>query len=57
MVGLANNPMIVLFGSGGPNDAEKFAPKYFNVKILDSNKMYNTKDISKISEKDVLELI
>ena len=28
-----------------------------NVKILDSNKMYNTKDISKISEKDVLELL
>ena len=54
MVGLANNPMIVLFG---PTDSDKFSPKYSNVKILDSNKMYNTKDISKISEKDVLELL
>ena len=57
MVGLADSPMIVLFGSGGPNETDKFAPKYSNVKILDSNKMYNTKDISKISEKDVLDLI
>ena len=54
MVSLANNPMIVLFG---PTDSGKFAPKYSNVKILDSNKMYNTKDISKISEKDVLDLL
>ena len=53
MIGLADNPMIVLFG---PTDSEKFAPKYSNVKILDSNKMYNTKDISKISEKNVLDL-
>ena len=54
MVALAFNPMIVLFG---PTNSEKFAPKYSNVKILDSKKIYNTKDISKISEKDVLELL
>ena len=56
MVGLANKPMILLFGSGGSNEVEKFAPKYSSVKILNSSKMYNTNDISKISEKDVLEL-
>ena len=57
MVSLAYNPMILLFGSGGPNETEKFAPKYSNVKILNSNKMYKTNDISKISEKDVLDLL
>ena len=57
MVSLAGNPMILLFGSGGPNETEKFAPKYSNVKILNSNKMYNTNNISKISEKDVLDLL
>jgi len=54
MVGLADNPMIVLFG---PTNSEKFSPKYPNVKILDSKKIYNTEDISKISEKDVLDLL
>jgi ADP-heptose:LPS heptosyltransferase len=54
MIGLANNPMIVLFG---PTNSEKFSPKYSNVKILDSKKIYNTEDISKISEKDVLDLL
>ena len=54
MIGLADSPMIVMFG---PTDSEKFAPKYSNVKILDTKKIYNTKDISKISEKDVLELL
>jgi ADP-heptose:LPS heptosyltransferase len=57
MVSLAYKPMILLFGSGGPREVEKFAPKYSNVKILNSNKMYNTNDISKISENDVLDLV
>ena len=57
MVGLAKKPMILLFGSGGTNEDEKFAPKYSSVKILNSTKMYNTTDISKISEKDILELL
>ena len=54
MISLARNPMIVLFG---PTDSEKFAPKHSDVKVLDSKKKYNTNDISKISEKDVLELL
>ena len=54
MISLADNPMIVLFG---PTNSEKFSPKYSNVKILDSKKIYNTEDISKISEKDVLDLL
>ena len=57
MVSLAYKPMILLFGSGGPHEVEKFAPKYANVKILNSNKMYNANDISKISENDVLDLL
>ena len=32
MIGLANIPMIVLFG---PTDSEKFAPKIDSIKILD----------------------
>ena len=54
MVSLANNPIIVLFG---PTSSEKFSPKNFNVRILDSKKIYNSEDISKISEKDVLDLL
>ena len=54
MMGLANIPMIVLFG---PTDSEKFAPKNNKVKILDSKKIYNSKDINTIAVKDVLELI
>ena len=46
MMGLANIPMIVLFG---PTDSEKFAPKINSVKILDSKKMYESKDINTIS--------
>ena len=45
MIGLANIPMIVLFG---PTNSNKFAPKNNYTKILDSKKIYNTKDINKI---------
>ena len=51
MMGLANIPMITLFG---PTNSEKFAPKKRNVIILDSKKLYNSNDISKITETDVL---
>ena len=51
MMNLSNIPMIVLFG---PTNSEKFAPKKNNVIILDSKKMYNTSDISKITINDVL---
>ena len=54
MMGLANIPMIVLFG---PTSSEKFAPKNNFTKILDSKKLYATKDIESISVEDVYSLI
>ena len=54
MMGLANIPMIVLFG---PTNSEKFAPKNNYTKILDSKKMYNTSDIESIKVDDVYDLI
>ena len=51
MISLSNIPMFVLFG---PTNSDKFAPKRDNVIILDSKKLYNTSDISKISVDDVL---
>ena len=54
MIGLANIPMIVLFG---PTSSKKFSPKIKNLDILDSKLIYNTNDISKIQEEDVLRLI
>ena len=54
MMGLADIRMIVLFG---PTDSEKFAPKNNYTTILDSKKMYNTKDINSISINDVFDKI
>ena len=54
MMGLANIPMIVLFG---PTDSEKFAPKINSIQILDSKKMYKSKDINRITVHDVFKLI
>ena len=54
MMGLANIPMIVLFG---PTDSEKFAPKINSIKILDSKEIYKSNDINKISVHDVYKLI
>ena len=54
MVGLANIPMIVLFG---PTNSKKFAPKIDKIDILDSKLIYNSDDILKITEDDVLNLI
>ena len=54
MMGLANIPMIVLFG---PTDAEKFAPKINSIKILDSKQMYKSKNIDTITTHDVFKLI
>ena len=50
MMGLANIPMIVLFG---PTDSEKFAPKINSIQILDSKKMYESNDINLITVHDV----
>ena len=52
MLSLAKVPMISLFG---PTDSEKFAPNYKNSIILDSKKLYNTKNISSITVEDVLQ--
>jgi len=50
MIGLSNIPMIVLFG---PTNSEKFAPKNNSITILDSKKIYNSKDIETITVEDV----
>jgi ADP-heptose:LPS heptosyltransferase len=54
MMGLANIPMIVLFG---PTNSEKFAPNNSYIKILDSKKIYGTHDIEAISVDEVYNLI
>jgi len=54
MMALANVPMIALFG---PTNSEKFAPQIDDIKVLDSKEKYNSEDISKITEEDVLKLI
>ena len=54
MMGLANIPMIVLFG---PTDAKKFAPKIDLIKIIDSKEIYKTDDINSITVYDVFKFI
>ena len=54
MMGLANIPMIVLFG---PTDSKKFSPKIDSINILDSKLMYKSKDINLITVHDVFKLI
>lgn len=54
MIGLANIPMIVLFG---PTNSEKFAPKNNSITILDSKKIYNSRDIETITVEDVYDKI
>lgn len=54
MIGLANIPMVVLFG---PTSSKKFAPKVDRINILDSKEIYNSKDISKITEDEILDFI
>ena len=54
MIGLANIPMIVLFG---PTNSKKFAPKIDSIEILDSKILNNSDDIETISEEDVLKFI
>lgn len=52
MLSLSKVPMITLFG---PTDAEKFSSKYKGSIVLDSRKLYNTKNISSITVEDVLQ--
>ena len=54
MMSLSSTPMIVLFG---PTSSKKFAPKNKYTKILDSKKMYQTKNIDSIKVDDVFSLI
>ena len=54
MMGLANIPMIVLFG---PTGSEKFAPKIDSIQILDSKTMYKSENINSITVHDVFKLI
>ena len=51
MLSLSKVPMIALFG---PTNSEKFAPKYKDLIVLDSKKLYNTKSVSSIAVEDVL---
>ncbi len=50
MMGLANIPMIVLFG---PTDSKKFSPKIDSIKVLDSKLMHKSDDINSITVHDV----
>ena len=52
MLSLSKVPMISLFG---PTDSEKFAPTYEKSIVLDSKKIYNTKDMTSITVEDVLQ--
>ena len=54
MIGLADIPMVVLFG---PTNSKKFAPKNDYTKILDSKKIHGTSDINSISVDEVYDLI
>ena len=54
MIALSEIPMIVLFG---PTNSKKFAPRNNETVILDSNSLYKTNDISKITAEDVLKKI
>ena len=54
MMGLANIPMVILFG---PTNSKKFAPKNDYIKILDSKKIHNTSDINSINVDEVFNLI
>ena len=51
MLSLSKVPMISLFG---PTESEKFAPQYKNSLVLDSKKLYNSKNVSDITVEDVL---
>ena len=54
MMSLANIPMIVLFG---PTDSDKFVPKIDKIKVIDSKKIYKSKNINTITVHDVYKLI
>lgn len=54
LLSLANVPMISIFG---PTSSDKFSPKIDNIKILSSQKLFNSKDINLITPKIIIEQI
>ena len=54
MMSLAEIPMIILFG---PTNSKKFSPKLKNIEILDSKNLYQSDDITKITEDDVIRVL
>ncbi|WP_440914944.1 glycosyltransferase family 9 protein [Candidatus Pelagibacter sp.] len=54
MMSLAEIPMIILFG---PTNSKKFSPKLKNIEILDSKTIYQSDDITKITENDVMSVL
>jgi ADP-heptose:LPS heptosyltransferase len=54
LLSLANVPMITIFG---PTCADKFAPKVDKIKILSSQKLFNSKNIDLITPKIIIEQI
>ena len=54
MLSLSKVPIISLFG---PTNAEKFAPKHKDSKVLDRKKICNSKNVSDITVEDVLQAV
>ena len=54
MLSLANIPIITIFG---PTSADKFAPKVSNIKVLSSQRLFNSKNIDLITPKIIIEQI
>ena len=54
MLSLSKVPIISLFG---PTDSKKFSPKYKDSKVLDSKKIYKSKNVSDITVQDVLQAV
>ena len=53
MIGISDIPMIILFG---PTSSKNLLPKNL-IKILDSKKIYKSKDINRITVEDVFDLL
>jgi ADP-heptose:LPS heptosyltransferase len=54
LLSLANVPMVAIFG---PTSADKFAPKVDIIKILSSQKLFNSKNINLITPKFIIDQI
>jgi len=54
LLSLSNIPMITIFG---PTSSDKFAPKVDKIKILSSQKLFNSKNINLITPKIIIQQI